>query len=115
MHLQVEFAFCNCEKISKISLPKVQTIGYYAFQGCAQLTEITFGALTSVDHQSYGIFHGISSDKISNIALTLSSAQKVMTRNGDVWTATENDYKESEDYTNATFMGYQFKSVTLQD
>lgn len=108
-------AFSSCEKISKISLPKVQTIGYYAFQGCAQLTEITFGALTSVDHQSYGIFHGISSDKISNIALTLSSAQKVMVK-GDtkMWTATEDDYKDSEDYTNAKFMGYQFKSVTLQ-
>ena len=107
--------FSNCEKISKISLPKVQTIGYYAFQSCVQLTEITFGALTSVDHQSYGIFHGISDNKISNITLTLSSAQKVMTKgDNNIWAATEDDYADSVDYTNAMFMGYKFKSVALQ-
>lgn len=96
--------------MSKIYLPKVNTIGYSAFQECPALIDVTFGALTSVD---YGIFYGT---KTPNINLTLSPNQKVMTKDEstETWIPTETDYKDSEDYRNKSFIGFTFKSISFQ-
>lgn len=106
------FVFQDCQNISKIYLPKVTVIGYYAFQVCSALKEITLGALTFVDHSHYGIFYGAKTDDID---LTLSSEQKVMIKNADrEWVSTEDNYKDSDDYTQKSFIGFTFKSITLQ-
>ena len=106
------FVFQDCQNISKIYLPKVTVIGYYAFQVCSALKEITLGALTFVDHSYYGIFYGAKTD---NIDLTLSSEQKVMIKNDDrEWVSTEDNYKDSDAYTQKSFIGFTFKSITLQ-
>ncbi|MBQ1254053.1 MAG: leucine-rich repeat domain-containing protein [Alistipes sp.] len=107
------FAFLTCHEIETIYLPKVTTIGAYAFQGCySQLKTLTLGAVTSVDHSNFGIFHNHAVD---NIDLVLSSEQKVMTYDSGTayWTATEADYNGSEDHNNKSFVGYTFKSVTF--
>lgn len=107
------FAFSTCLEIETIYLPKVTTIGAYAFQGSySKLKTLTLGAVTSVDHSNYGIFHNHAVD---NIDLVLSSEQKVMTYDSSTkyWTATEADYNGSEDHNNKSFVGYTFKSVTF--
>ena len=56
------------------------------------------------------------SNDTQNIELVLSSNQKVMTFDSGTkyWTATETDYNGSDDHNNKSFIGYTFKSVTLQ-
>ena len=107
------FAFLSCSEIETIYLPKVTTIGAYAFQGSEnKLKTLTLGAVTSVKHSNFGIFHNCAVD---NIDLVLSSEQKVMTYDSSTkyWTATEADYNGSEDHNNKSFVGYTFKSVTF--
>lgn len=106
-------ALTSCRNMSKIYLPKVNTIGYSAFQECPALIDVTFGALTSVEHSDYGIFYGT---KTQNINLTLSPNQKVMAKNEstETWIPTETDYKDSEDYRNKSFIGFTFKSISFQ-
>ena len=107
-----DFTFLTCE-IETIYLPKVTTIGAYAFQGSySQLKKLTLGAVTSVDHSNFGIFHN---HEVDYIDLVLSSEQKVMTYDSSTkyWTATEADYNGSEDHNNKSFVGYTFKSVTF--
>ena len=109
-------AFLSCFEIETIYLPKVTTIGAYAFQGSEnKLKTLTLGAVTSVDHSNFGIFHQFSDNDIKNIDLVLSSEQKVMTYDSSTkyWTATEADYNGSEDHNNKSFVGYTFKSVTF--
>lgn len=107
-----KFAFVACSGLEKIYCPKATKIGYYAFQSNLSLTEVTFGALVSVEHSVFGIFYGTNT---GNIDLVLSSEQKVMQKGTDnYWTATETDYNGSEDHNNKSFIGFQFKSVTLQ-
>ena len=110
------FAFFKCLEIETIYLPKVTTIGAYAFQGSEnKLKTLTLGAVTSVDHSNFGIFHQFNDNDIKNIDLVLSSEQKVMTYDSSTkyWTATEADYNGSEDHNNKSFVGYTFKSVTF--
>lgn len=105
-----QHAFQLCSNLSKVDLPSVTTIDIYAFQICEQLTDITFGSLSSVNHQLHGIFNGAADT--SNITLTLSADQKVMSKDdNNYWTAGEELYSESEDYQNKIFMGYTFKDV----
>ena len=109
-------AFSSCFEIETIYLPKVTTIGAYAFQGSEnKLKTLTLGAVTSVNHSNFGIFHQFSDNDIKNIDLVLSSEQKVMTYDSSTkyWTATEADYNGSEDHNNKSFVGYTFKSVTF--
>lgn len=104
-----QFAFKSCSKLRKVNLPNVTTIDRYAFQSCEKLAEITFGSLVSVNHQLYGIFYVVET---SNITLTLSADQKVMTKNdNNYWIAGEELYSESDDYKNKTFIDYTFKEI----
>lgn len=107
-------AFHSCSNLRKVNLPRVTTIDCYAFHSCSKLAEITFGSLVSVNRQLYGIFY--NSAEMSNITLTLSADQKVMTKNeNNYWTVGEELYSESDDCKNKTFIGYTFNEIKFAE
>ena len=113
-----EDTFNSCETLETVYAPKATNLGPIVFFYCTSLTKVTLGSVISVnqkyDDQSYGLF--IEANDTKNIDLVLSSEQKVMTFDSGTkyWTATETDYNGSDDHNNKSFIGYTFKSVTLQ-
>ena len=110
--------FVWCEALETVYAPKVTKLGPLEFMQCTSLTKVTLGSVESVNQyyvdQSNGLFS--EANDTQNIELVLSSEQKVMTFDSSTkyWTATETDYNDSEDHNNKSFIGYTFKSVTLQ-
>ena len=106
-------AFLSCFEMETIYAPKVTIIGSYAFQGCeSALKTLTLGAVTSVNHSRFGIFHENNENNMKKIDLFLSCEQKAMAYNSstEYWTATG----EAFDFGSTNkFIGYTFKSVTL--
>ena len=113
-----EDTFNSCETLETVYAPKATNLGPIVFFYCTSLTKVTLGSVISVnqkyDDQSYGLF--IEANDTKNIDLVLSSEQKVMTFDSGTkyWTATETDYNGSDYHNNKSFIGYTFKSVTLQ-
>ena len=108
--------FVWCESLETVYAPKATTLGRLVFKLCTSLTKVTLGSVVSVNQYSEdsGLFDDANDTK--NIELVLSSKQKVMTFDSSTkyWNATETDYKDSENHKNKSFIGYTFKSVTLQ-
>ena len=113
-----EDTFNSCETLETVYAPKATNLGPIVFFYCTSLTKVTLGSVVSVnqkyDDQSYGLF--IEANDTKNIDLVLSSEQKVMTFDSSTkyWKATDTDYNGSDDHNNKSFIGYTFKSVTLQ-
>ena len=113
-----EDTFNSCETLETVYAPKATNLGPIVFFYCTSLTKVTLGSVISVnqkyDDQSYGLF--IEANDTKNIDLVLSSEQKVMTFDSSTkyWKATDTDYNGSDDHNNKSFIGYTFKSVTLQ-
>ena len=113
-----EDTFNSCETLETVYAPKATNLGPIVFFYCTSLTKVTLGSVESVnqkyDDQSDGLF--IEANDTKNIDLVLSSEQKVMTFDSGTkyWTATETDYNGSDYHNNKSFIGYTFKSVTLQ-
>lgn len=113
-----EDTFNSCETLETVYAPKATNLGPIVFFYCTSLTKVTLGSVESVnqkyDDQSDGLF--IEANDTKNIDLVLSSEQKVMTFDSSTkyWKATETDYNGSDDHNNKSFIGYTFKSVTLQ-
>lgn len=81
-------------------------IGESAFSGCERLQKVVFGSpLTKVyGKEPYnGIFNGCTT---TDIDLLLSSKQKLMScsQDGNVWTPSTVDYKESNEYKESKFL-----------
>ena len=113
-----EDTFNSCETLETVYAPKATNLGSIVFFYCTSLTKVTLGSVESVnqkyDDQSDGLF--IEANDTKNIDLVLSSEQKVMTFDSSTkyWKATDTDYNGSDDHNNKSFIGYTFKSVTLQ-
>lgn len=113
-----EDTFNSCETLETVYAPKATNLGPIVFFYCTSLTKVTLGSVESVnqkyDDQSNGLF--IEANDTKNIDLVLSSEQKVMTFDSSTkyWKATDTDYNGSDDHNNKSFIGYTFKSVTLQ-
>lgn len=113
-----EDTFNSCETLETVYAPKATNLGPIVFFYCTSLTKVTLGSVESVnqkyDDQSDGLF--IEANDTKNIDLVLSSEQKVMTFDSGTkyWKATDTDYNGSDDHNNKSFIGYTFKSVTLQ-
>ena len=113
-----EDTFNSCETLETVYAPKATNLGPIVFFYCTSLTKVTLGSVESVnqkyDDQSDGLF--IEANDTKNIDLVLSSEQKVMTFDSSTkyWKATDTDYNGSDDHNNKSFIGYTFKSVTLQ-
>ena len=79
---------------------------------------MTLGSVQSVNQDDESIDKGlfIEANDTKNIDLVLSSEQKVMTFDSSTkyWKATDTDYNGSDYHNNKSFIGYTFKSVTLQ-
>ncbi len=111
--------FVNCEALDTVYAPKATILGPTPFIFCESLTKVTLGSVKSFYQQyadqSKGLFYEANDTK--NIDLVLSSEQKVMTFDNSTyyWKATETDYNGSNDHQNKSFIGYTFKSVTLQE
>ena len=114
-----EDTFNSCETLETVYAPKATNLGPIVFFYCTSLTKVTLGSVESVnqkyDDQSDGLF--IEANDTKNIDLVLSSEQKVMTFDSSTkyWKATDTDYNGSDDHNNKSFIGYTFKSVTLQE
>lgn len=110
-------AFSSCEALETVYAPKATNLGAIDFILCTSLTKVTLGSVVSVN-QRYESIDGLFclANDTQNIELVLSSEQKVMTFDSGTkyWTATETDYNGSDDHNNKSFIGYTFKSVTLQ-
>ena len=108
--------FNSCEALETVYAPKATNLGAIEFMMCTSLMKVTLGSVVSVNqiYESSGLFDDANDTR--NIDLVLSSEQKVMTfnRGTNYWTATETDYNGSDDHNNKSFIGYTFKSVTLQ-
>ena len=110
--------FGYCEALETVYAPKATNLGAVEFILCTSLTKVTLGSVQSVNQSDESIDKGLFclANDTQNIELVLSSDQKVMTFDSGTkyWTATETDYNGSDDHNNKSFIGYTFKSVTLQ-
>ena len=110
--------FNSCEALETVYAPKATNLGAIEFMMCTSLMKVTLGSVVSVNQLYESIDNGLFclANDTKNIELVLSSEQKVMTFDSSTkyWTATETDYNGSDDHNNKSFIGYTFKSVTLQ-
>lgn len=110
--------FNSCEALETVYAPKATNLGAIEFMMCTSLMKVTLGSVVSVNQLYESIDNGLFclANDTKNIELVLSSEQKVMTFDSGTkyWTATETDYNGSDDHNNKSFIGYTFKSVTLQ-
>ena len=110
--------FNSCEALETVYAPKATNLGAIEFMLCTSLTKVTLGSVQSVNQIYESIDNGLFclANDTQNIELVLSSDQKVMTFDSGTkyWTATETDYNGSDYHNNKSFIGYTFKSVTLQ-
>ena len=110
--------FNSCEALETVYAPKATNLGAIEFMMCTSLMKVTLGSVVSVNQLYESIDNGLFclANDTQNIELVLSSEQKVMTFNSSTkyWTATETDYNGSDYHNNTSFIGYTFKSVTLQ-
>lgn len=104
-------AFSGCTSLTRVFLPKATTLGKNVFDSCTTLWKVQLGG--AVQSAGSDVFNAVTTD--SNFFLELSTAQKVMVQGSDnSWTADDADYKDTEEYTNKSFLGYTFYSVTLK-
>ena len=110
--------FNSCEALETVYAPKATNLGAIEFMMCTSLMKVTLGSVVSVNQHYESIDNGLFclANDTQNIELVLSSDQKVMTFDSGTkyWTATETDYNGSDYHNNKSFIGYTFKSVTLQ-
>ena len=110
--------FNSCEALETVYVPKATNLGAIEFMMCTSLMKVTLGSVVSVNQLYESIDNGLFclANDTQNIELVLSSDQKVMTFDSGTkyWTATETDYNGSDYHNNKSFIGYTFKSVTLQ-
>lgn len=110
--------FNSCEALETVYAPKATNLGAIEFMMCTSLMKVTLGSVVSVNQLYESIDNGLFclANDTQNIELVLSSDQKVMTFDSGTkyWTATETDYNGSDYHNNKSFIGYTFKSVTLQ-
>lgn len=110
--------FNSCEALETVYAPKATNLGAIEFMMCTSLMKVTLGSVVSVNQLYASIDNGLFclANDTQNIELVLSSEQKVMTFDSGTkyWTATETDYNGSDYHNNKSFIGYTFKSVTLQ-
>lgn len=110
--------FNSCEALETVYAPKATNLGAIEFMMCTSLMKVTLGSVVSVNQLNESIDNGLFclANDTQNIELVLSSDQKVMTFDSGTkyWTATETDYNGSDYHNNKSFIGYTFKSVTLQ-
>ncbi len=110
--------FNSCEALETVYAPKATNLGAIEFMMCTSLMKVTLGSVVSVNQLYESIDDGLFclANDTKNIELVLSSDQKVMTFDSSTkyWTATETDYNGSDYHNNKSFIGYTFKSVTLQ-
>ena len=110
--------FNSCEALETVYAPKATNLGAIEFMMCTSLMKVTLGSVVSVNQLYESIDNGLFclANDTQNIELVLSSEQKVMTFDSGTkyWTATETDYNGSDYHNNKSFIGYTFKSVTLQ-
>ena len=110
--------FNSCEALETVYAPKATNLGAIEFMMCTSLMKVTLGSVVSVNQLYESIDNGLFclANDTQNIELVLSSDQKVMTFDSGTkyWTATETDYSGSDYHNNKSFIGYTFKSVTLQ-
>ena len=110
--------FNSCEALETVYAPKATNLGAIEFMMCTSLMKVTLGSVVSVNQLYESIDNGLFclANDTKNIELVLSSEQKVMTFDNGTkyWTATETDYNGSDYHNNKSFIGYTFKSVTLQ-
>ena len=110
--------FNSCEALETVYAPKATNLGAIEFIMCTSLMKVTLGSVVSVNQLYESIDNGLFclANDTQNIELVLSSDQKVMTFDSGTkyWTATETDYNGSDYHNNKSFIGYTFKSVTLQ-
>ncbi len=110
--------FNSCEALETVYAPKATNLGAIEFMMCTSLMKVTLGSVQSVNQIYESIDNGLFclANDTQNIELVLSSDQKVMTFDSGTkyWTATETDYNGSDYHNNKSFIGYTFKSVTLQ-
>lgn len=110
--------FNSCEALETVYAPKATNLGAIEFMMCTSLMKVTLGSVVSVNQLYESIDNGLFclANDTQNIELVLSSDQKVMTFDCGTkyWTATETDYNGSDYHNNKSFIGYTFKSVTLQ-
>ena len=110
--------FNSCEALETVYAPKATNLGAIEFIMCTSLMKVTLGSVVSVNQLYESIDNGLFclANDTKNIELVLSSEQKVMTFDSGTkyWAATETDYNGSDDHNNKSFIGYTFKSVTLQ-
>ena len=111
-------ALLCCVDLEEICAPNVSAIDEYAFYRCDYLKKVTLGELTDVkgDYEHGGGIFGYDSYSIENIDLELSEKQRIMTRKlidgRYCWTPTDKLYMGSPDYTNKSFLGMTFNSIT---
>ena len=113
-----KYALYFCVHLEEICAPNVSAIDEGAFVECCELRKVTLGELTDVkgDYEHGGGIFGYDSYSIENIDLELSEKQRIMTmeRIDDryCWTPTDKLYMGSPDYTNKSFLGMTFNSIT---
>lgn len=110
--------FNSCEALETVYAPKATNLGAIEFMMCTSLMKVTLGSVVSVNQLYESIDNGLfcEANDTKNIDLVLSPEQKVMTFDSSTkyWKATDTDYNGSDDHNNKSFIGYTFKSVTLQ-
>lgn len=110
--------FNSCEALETVYAPKATNLGAIEFMMCTSLMKVTLGSVESVNQLYESIDNGLFclANDTQNIELVLSPDQKVMTFDSGTkyWKATDTDYNGSDDHNNKSFIGYTFKSVTLQ-
>lgn len=111
-------ALSYCLYLQEICAPNVSAIDESAFADCRELRKVTLGELTDVkgDYENgTGIF-GLDPFLTQNIDLELSEKQRIMTKElidgRYCWTPTDELYMGSPDYTNKSFLGMTFNSIT---
>ena len=113
-----KYALYFCVHLEEICAPNVSAIDEGAFAECLKLRKVTLGELTDVkgDYEHGGGIFGYDSYSIENIDLELSEKQRIMTRKlidgRYCWTPTDKLYMGSPDYTNKSFLGMTFNSIT---
>lgn len=113
-----KYALYFCVDLEEICAPNVSAIDEGAFAECLKLRKVTLGELTDVkgDYEHGGGIFGYDSHSIENIDLELSEKQRIMTKKlidgRYCWTPTDELYMGSPDYTNKSFLGMTFNSIT---
>lgn len=114
-------AFYLCHQLQIVDMRKASRIKYRAFEECALLERVRFGALSSVglihENGMGGIFDMCNTTFVD---LTLSSRQSMMqlltTEEATYeWVPTGQSYWNTEDHRNKKFLGYTFNKIICAD